>query len=96
VQTQKHASLTLVPLAWSPAGQLSAPLPGVRKPSRRAHLKHSIPWLDRPDSYGSGLPMRTLAVHFAGMMRPILCKSKKLLTRFENPCDVPSDRLSLE
>ena len=25
-----------------------------------------FPWLDRPDFYGSGLPTRTLAAHFAG------------------------------
>ena len=28
-----------------------------------------FPWLDRPDFYRSGLPTRTLAVHFAGTLQ---------------------------
>jgi hypothetical protein len=28
-----------------------------------------LPWLDRPDFYRSGLPMRTLAAHFAGTIQ---------------------------
>jgi len=32
-----------------------------------------FPWLDRPDSYRSGLPTRTLAAHFAGTMQN-LCR----------------------
>jgi ubiquinone biosynthesis protein len=49
-----------------------------------------FPWLDRPDFYRSGLPTRTLAAHFAGTIRNLcFANAKQILTRFENPCDVP-------
>jgi hypothetical protein len=40
-----------------------------------------FPWLDRPDSYRSGLPRETLAAHFAGTIR-------KKFVQMQNPCDV--------
>jgi hypothetical protein len=43
-----------------------------------------FPWLDRPDFYRSWAPTRTLAAHDS---EPVLCKRKKSLTHFENPCD---------
>src|SRR5271165_5500121 len=49
-----------------------------------------FPWLDRPDSYRSGLPTRTLAAHFAGTMQNFLQMHKPLLARFGNPCDLLS------
>jgi hypothetical protein len=49
-----------------------------------------FPWLDRPDLYRSGLPTRTLAAHFAGMIgNRFFAIAKNCLTRFENSCDVP-------
>ena len=50
-----------------------------------------FPWLYRSDFYRSGLPTRTLAVHFAGTIRKksFVHMQKHLLARFGNPCDVP-------
>jgi hypothetical protein len=73
---------TLVALHWSQDDWLSAPLRVVRKPSRRANLKYSMPRLGRPDLYRSGLPTRTLAAYFAGTTRAVFVQTLKLVDAF--------------
>jgi hypothetical protein len=51
-----------------------------------------FPWLDQPDFYRSGLPTRTLAAHFVGLIyQKNLCNCKKLVELMRNSCEVHSE-----
>ena len=63
VQTQKHPDFNACLETLADAFEVFASEAVVRTWSIQ------FPWLDRPDFYGSGLPTRTFAAHFAGTIR---------------------------